>query len=82
LFPKVNVGMQGRIIYEPVLVAYVENEIFVEVHPDAYRKAGDPLAKILDAARAGGFINALDFSLVNEVIRKRDGIARIVTRPQ
>jgi L,D-transpeptidase ErfK/SrfK len=82
LFPKVNVGMRGRVIYEPVLVAYVENEIFIEVHPDAYGMGMDPLAKILDAARAGGFTAALDMSRVAEVIRKRDGIARNVTHRQ
>jgi L,D-transpeptidase ErfK/SrfK len=79
LFSKVAVGTRGRIIYEPVLVARVGNEIFVEAHPDAYRTAGDPLAKIVEAARNGGFLESIDLSLVSEVIRKRDGIARNVT---
>jgi L,D-transpeptidase ErfK/SrfK len=82
LFSKVRLGSRGRIVYEPVLIAHLENEIYLEAHPDPYRKSGDPLAKIVEAARAGGFFEDLNLSLVNEVIRKRDGIARDVTRHQ
>jgi L,D-transpeptidase ErfK/SrfK len=82
LFSKVNVGMRGRIIYEPVLIAHVDNEIFLEAHPDAYGKGGDPLATIVNLARAGGFVDSLDLSLAEKVIRKRDGIARSITRRQ
>jgi L,D-transpeptidase ErfK/SrfK len=82
LFSKVRLGSRGRIVYEPVLIAHLENEIYLEAHPDPYRKSGDPLAKIVEAARAGGFFEDLNLSLVNEVIRKRDGIARDITRHQ
>jgi L,D-transpeptidase ErfK/SrfK len=80
LFSKVHIGTRGRIIYEPVLVTRVENEIFLEVHPDPYREGPDPLNKAVDAGRAGAFMDLLDLELVKEVIRKRDGIARDVTR--
>jgi L,D-transpeptidase ErfK/SrfK len=80
LFSSVSVGTLGRIIYEPVLVARVENDIFVEAHPDAYRMGRDPLPKIVEAARNEGFLDSMDLALVNEVIRRRDGIARNVTR--
>jgi len=80
LFPQVEIGVTGRIVYEPVLVARVENAVFVEVHPDTYALGPEPLATVVEAARAGGYFDLLNMSLVGEVIRKRDGIARNVTR--
>ena len=80
LFPKVDVGMRGRIIYEPVLVAIVGDSIFLEVHPDSYKIGSDPLRKVLNTARSEGFLEVLDLPLVKEVIQKREGIARNVTR--
>jgi hypothetical protein len=35
---------------------------------------------VLDIASTGGFLEMLDLSRVKEVIHKRDGIARDVTR--
>ena len=80
LFPNISAGVRGRIIYEPVLIASAGDSIFLEVHPDSYKMSPDPLSKVLDAARSGGFLDALDMPLVEEAIRKRDGIARDVTR--
>ena len=53
---------------------------FFEVHSDVYRKAPDPLTLVIDRARAEGFLEMLDLSLVREVILKREGIARDVAR--
>ena len=80
LFQQVEIGMRGRIIYESVLMTRVSDSVFLEVHPDVYKTESDPIRKVLNAARAQGFMDMLDWSLVNQVIRKRDGIARDVTR--
>ena len=80
VFAKVDVGALGRIIYEPVLIARTENAIFLEVHPDVYRIGLDPLAAVIDRATEEGFLDILDLERIQEVIRKRDGIARDVTR--
>jgi L,D-transpeptidase ErfK/SrfK len=80
LYSKVSLGMNGRVIYEPVLLAHIENDIFLEAHPDPYKLGEDPLAQTLNEARDGGFLESLDLELVKEVIRKRDGIARNVGR--
>jgi L,D-transpeptidase ErfK/SrfK len=80
LFSMVNVGMRGIIIYEPVLVTRAGNDVFLEVHPDPYRSGGDPLHETIETARAGGFLQSLDLALVKEVIERRDGVARNVTR--
>jgi L,D-transpeptidase ErfK/SrfK len=80
LFSRIDVGTKGRFVYEPVLLERIENAVFLEVHPDAYGKAPDPLAKALRIAAEKGLTDMLDLRLVSEVIRKRDGIARDVTR--
>jgi hypothetical protein len=66
-------------LHAPVLVTRAANDIFVEVHPDAYKRGADPLHEILEAAGVGGFVNSLDIDLINDAIRQRDGIARDVT---
>jgi len=80
LFSQAEIGMPGRFIYEPVLVVRVEESVFVEVHPDVYGLAPDPLETIVEQTRAAGSFEMLDMSLVQDAIRKRDGIARDVTR--
>ena len=80
LFPEVDIGMKGRIIYEPVLMTKVENTVYLEVHQDVYKTAPDPFRTVVHLASTGGFLEMLDLALVKEVINKRDGIARDVTR--
>jgi L,D-transpeptidase ErfK/SrfK len=80
LFPQVELGMAGRTLYEPVLVSRVGNSVFVEVHPDAYALASDPLATVMERAIAEGYVDMVNIPLLHGVIRKRDGIARDVTR--
>jgi L,D-transpeptidase ErfK/SrfK len=79
LFPEVDIGTAGRIVYEPVLLAKVGNSVYLEVHPDVYKAGVDPFLKALSIARAGGYSDLLDLSLVKDVIQKREGIARDVT---
>ena len=54
--------------------------VFLEMHPDAYKKQPNPLEKVMEVATSAGFADMLDLALVKEVMRKRDGIARDVTR--
>lgn len=80
LFPEVDVGMRGRIAYEPILVGRSGNSVFLEAHPDKYKRGVDALAVVIERAKVNGFLDMLDLTLVQEVIQKRDGIARDVTR--
>lgn len=80
MFPQVEIGMTGEIIYQAVLVTRVGDSVYVEVHPDAYGRGSDSLATVLELARVGGYDDMLDLSLAREVFRKRDGVARDVTR--
>ena len=79
LFSKVHVGAIGRIIYEPVLLTKAGGGVFLEVHRDPYRKAADPLHRVREMAQAAGLSDVVDWRLVQEVVRKSEGIARNVT---
>jgi L,D-transpeptidase ErfK/SrfK len=80
LFSNVDAGTPGRIIYEPILFARTETAVFLEVHPDAYKKVQDLLGRTMEIARAAGLADVLDYSAVKEVVRKRDGVPRDVSR--
>jgi L,D-transpeptidase ErfK/SrfK len=80
LFPRVDIGTKGRVIYEPVLAARAGDSVYLEVHPDAYKKKPEPLRYVLEMAETAGFLDMVDLTLVKEAIQKRDGIARDVTR--
>jgi L,D-transpeptidase ErfK/SrfK len=80
LFPQVEIGIAARIVYEPVLMARIADSVFLEVHTDAYKKLADPMAWVMDRARSEGYLSMLDMERVREVLRRREGIPRDVTR--
>jgi len=80
LFPRVEIGMRGKVIYEPVLTAYIKGIVYLEVHPDAYAKVGDLFGAAMEAAKSGGYADMIDSELAREVVRKHDGVPRDVTR--
>ena len=79
LFAAVDEGTAGRIVYQPVLIVSTREGIFLEVHPDVYGHGPVPLKVVEEFARKNNALDALDWDLVKEVIRQRDGIARNVS---
>jgi L,D-transpeptidase ErfK/SrfK len=81
LFARVSVGTPGPIIYAPVLLARVaHNRLYLEVHRDAYKRAGDPLTAVQRFALSEGIGPLLDWQRVEEVVRLKEGVARGVNR--
>ncbi|HUX31615.1 MAG TPA: L,D-transpeptidase family protein [Thiobacillus sp.] len=81
LFEQVRVGTPGRLIYQPVLLAVVEDgRILLEVHRDIYNKGIDPAQIVRDMAEANGLYHAVDWIAVDAVIAAQDGLAREVGR--
>ncbi|MHB1436831.1 MAG: L,D-transpeptidase family protein [Thiobacillus sp.] len=81
LFAQVRVGTAGRLIYQPVLLAVVEDgRILLEVHRDIYKKGIDPAQTVRDMAEANGLSHAVDWTAVDAVIAAQDGLAREVGR--
>jgi L,D-transpeptidase ErfK/SrfK len=79
LFQRVGVGATGVLVYQPVIVARIDERVWVEAHPDEYRRAGDALAFVRDAAGRAGVRAGIDWALVDKVIRQRRGRAVDVT---
>lgn len=76
LFAHTALGDSGQIIYEPVLASVEpDGRIFLEVHPDAYRRVPhvlDLAADVLLRAGANGFVDPLR---VQAAVTAREGIA-------
>jgi L,D-transpeptidase ErfK/SrfK len=76
LYPRVSVATRGRIVYEPVLLAETDQGVFLEAHPDVYRRAsGNPLGDLRATAAAAGVTNRIDWNTAARVLRDRRGIA-------
>lgn len=82
LYQQVPIGTPVRIIYEPVLLARLnDGNYYLEVHPDVYHKAGDPTSAVRQLASAAGADSVIDWQIVLKVIRERRGLAENVTLP-
>lgn len=81
LFDRVKVGNTGRLIYQPVSLAVVEDgRILLEVHRDIYNKGVDPAQTVRDMAEANGLSQDIDWLTVDAVIAAQEGLAREVGR--
>ncbi|WP_324780931.1 L,D-transpeptidase family protein [Thiobacillus sedimenti] len=81
LFAHVAVGTPGRLIYQPVLLAVLDDgRILLEVHRDIYRQGIDPARVVRDLAEANGLSQAIDWPKVDAVIAAQDGLAEEVGR--
>ena len=79
IFDRVAQGAPGEIVYEPVLLAAADGRIFLEVHPDVYRRWPNALQLVRAAVDANGLAEAFDQEHAIEVIRQHAGIASDVT---
>lgn len=82
LFEKIPVGIPVKIVYQPVLLAQLPSgAIFLEVHPDIYRKALNPLEAVKAIVAAAGIESMIDWQKVTRVIQERRGLAQEVGLP-
>ena len=79
LYQQVAAGERGRIIYEPVLVAYDGTDVYLEVHPDPYRRAPDALGRAVELLDLAGLTGLSDMAEVAQVVRHAEGLATPVT---
>ena len=83
LFPLVPVGTTVRLINEPVKVAWVNGELFIEVHPpvDAEGQSVDPDPKVLEPLldkALGTDTVAIHWDLALETLQKATGMPTLV----
>jgi L,D-transpeptidase ErfK/SrfK len=79
LFHRVALGTRGRVVYEPVLVAFNGIDVFVEVHRDPYRRAANPLWRAQQLIDQSGLRDLVDLKEVVRVVREAEGLAVPVT---
>jgi L,D-transpeptidase ErfK/SrfK len=80
LFRRVSLQTTGRVVYEPVLLAAVGQQVFVEAHRDVYGKMPDGRAAVQRLADEARVADRVDWPAVDAVLAARAGIARDVTR--
>jgi len=79
LWQRVFVGMPGETVYQPVLLRATDTGILLEVHPDIYRRqVGDDEAWLRDESTRRGLTDRLDWAIVRQILRARDGRPRHV----
>lgn len=80
LFAHTAPGDAGRIIYEPVLASVEpDGRVFLEVHPDAYRRVPHMLDLAVDVLRRAGANGFVDPARVQAVVAAREGLATDVS---
>ncbi len=91
-YDLIDVGTKVRVIDQPVKAAWVGNELWLEAHPsldqadameqsgmvDSYEFSARDMGILMDTA--GAHADAIEWPVVRDVIRKRQGIPVIVAR--
>jgi L,D-transpeptidase ErfK/SrfK len=76
LFHEVTVGMTGKIIYAPVLLAVLaDGRIFLEVNPDVYSEGINVLQTFKGLTETNHLTDRIDWKKAGQVIEQREGIA-------
>lgn len=76
VFPLVEVGTPVRVIYEPVLIAQLgSGDVWLEVHRDPYRQAGDRLRTARTLLEASGLAALAADPGVAAIVRAQRGRA-------
>jgi L,D-transpeptidase ErfK/SrfK len=77
LFSRVELGTPGVSVYEPVIVAVLGRELWLEAHRDTYRiDTRDAFAYVLGQAQTVAPALTLHHDLVRRMLHERDGRPR------
>jgi L,D-transpeptidase ErfK/SrfK len=82
LFERVSIGTTGVLIYQPVIIAAIDGRIWLEAHPDAYRRAPEASSMLQAVTGRAGLRAEVDWEKVKVVLSQRRGLAVDVTGPQ
>lgn len=80
LFERVATGITGVLIYEPIILAVIDGRVWLEVHPDPYRRVGDPAARLRALAGELSATALMDWPAAAAALQQRDGRAEDITR--
>jgi L,D-transpeptidase ErfK/SrfK len=83
LFPEITIGTPVKIIYQPIKMALTDQgRIYLEAHHNFYQKKINPMAFVKDLAAQNKLEDRINWDLVPQILKARDGIARDITRSQ
>lgn len=82
LFERVSSGTTGVLVYEPVVVTTIDGKVWIEAHPDAYRRVPDAAARVRAAITRAGLADRVEWGLITAALQQRRGYAIDVTKPQ
>jgi L,D-transpeptidase ErfK/SrfK len=80
LFDRVAVGMIGVLKYEPIVMAVIDGRVWLEVHPDPYRRVSNPITQARAIAASLAATELINWPALEAALRRRDGRAEDVTR--
>lgn len=73
-FKEVSVGDVVKIVYDPVKIGIADNTIYLEVHPDIYKKIPNLLQYTQKLIRQRDLWECVDKSKVVECVKAKEGI--------
>jgi L,D-transpeptidase ErfK/SrfK len=80
LYPLVDPGMPGEIVYQPVKFGQSRGRVYVEVHQDVYQMYPDLEGHALGTLADSGLASKVDVELVRAAVRAKTGVPTDVTR--
>jgi len=79
-FDQVEKGMTGEIVYQPVSVAVLDGRVLLQIDKDIYKKIPSIEAEVQARIAERNLADSVDWIKVQDVIKKRTGIAEDVTQ--
>lgn len=80
LYPQVPIGTKLEIIYEPIKLGQMHGQVYVEVHPDVYRKIPDFVQYAAERLARYPLESQVDHSKYLMAVRLQTGVPTNVTR--
>lgn len=74
LFENVSIDTPVEIVYEPVKIGIRDQNIFIEVHPDIYKRIPDIRTQTIHRLRDLGWLSSVSVSKVNDALDKQSGV--------
>jgi L,D-transpeptidase ErfK/SrfK len=80
LYPQVKMGTRLEIIYEPIKLGKLNDQVFVEVHPDVYQKISDFRQYAEQKLQASGWAAQVDQTRFSMAVQLQNGAPINVTQ--
>lgn len=80
LYPQVKIGAKLEIIYEPIKIGRIDDQIYVEAHPDVYKRIDDFEAFALEKLEKSGLAEQVDLTRYLLAVRLHNGVPTNVSR--